>query len=249
MTLTNLLAIGFIVLALLVMAIIAILDRKRIKINFRHLPALDTLQKAINLVVEGGKGMHITTGRGDVLSPHFAASLMSLHLLKVLAKQILNGDIPPLATCGDGYLNILSQETLESASASAQLPEDYQQYGSQVTGVTPFSYTAGTMMAQRDDRQVVMVITGHYGAEAGLIADMAERSRAHTISGTDDLTAQAMLFVTTRAPLIGEEFFASGAYIHGNLLHTTSIKTQDLLRIVIVAGMIIGTVLKLAGVI
>ncbi len=247
MNITSLLAIGLILLTLISMALIAFLDRKRVKVNFRHLPSLDTLQKAINLVVEGGKGMHISLGRGSSLSPQFAGSLMSLHFLKILARQCLNGDIPPLATSGDGLLNILSQETLDSASASAQLPEDYQHLGSQVTGITPFSYTAGTMMAQRDDNQAVMVIAGHYGAEVALIADMAERSRSHTISGTDDISAQAMLFVTTRAPLIGEEFFAAGAYTHGNLLHTSSIKTQDLLRILLVAGMVVGVILKLVG--
>jgi hypothetical protein len=249
MNTTNMLALALILLTLIIMAVIAFLDRKRIKINFRHLPSLDTLQKAINLVVEGGKGMHISLGRGNSLSPQFAGSLMSLHFLKILARQCLNGDIPPLATSGDGLLNILSQETMDSASAAAQLPEDYEQYGSQVTGVTPFSYTVGTMIAQRDENQAVMVIAGYYGAEVALIADMAERSRSHTISGTDDVTAQAMLFVTTRAPLIGEEFFAAGAYIHGNLLHTTSIKTQDLLRILLSGSLIVGVILKVVGVI
>ncbi len=237
-----------VILTLVLMGFFSILDRKRVRINFRQIPSLESLQKSINLVVEGGKGIHISLGRGGLFSPHFAGSLVALNLLKYITKQSLNGDIPPLATSGDGLVNILSQETLESAYLRSHLPEGYGISGSQVTGVTPFSYIAGAMLAQRDERQAVMLITGHYGAEAALLADMAERSRSHTISGTDDLSAQAMLFVTTRAPLIGEEYFAAGAYTHASLSHTSSLKTQDALRVLLVLGLVVGAILKLAGV-
>jgi len=238
-----------VVLTLVLVGFFSILDRKRIKINFRPIPSLESLQKSINLVVEGGKGVHISLGRGGLFSPHFAGSLVALNLLKYITKQCLNGDIPPQATNGDGLLNILSQETMESAYNRSHLPEGYGISGSQVTGVTPFSYIGGAMLAQRDETQAVMLITGHYGAEAALLADMAERSRSHTISGTDDLSAQAMLFVTTRAPLIGEEYFAAGAYTHASLLHTSSLKAQDSLRILLVLALLVGAILKVLGVV
>lgn len=242
--------LGFllIILALVFTGIFAFLDRKRVRVNLRQIPSFESLRKAVNQVVEGGKGIHISLGRGTLLSQQFGGSLMALNLLKSLAKLSLNGDIPPIATSGDGLINILSQETLQSAYDAGHLPEGYGLSGSQVTGVTPYSYVAGAMMAQREDDQAVLVIAGHYGAEAGLLADMAERSRAHTISGTDDLSAQSVLFVTSRAPLIGEEFFAAGAYIRQTLLQTASVKAQDLLRLILAAAIILGVILKLVGV-
>jgi len=244
------LAVGLILIlaTLLIMAVIAFLDRARVKINFRQIPSLESLQKSINLVVEGGKGVHISLGRGNFLSPHFAGSLIGLNLLKYLTRRCLNGDIPPLSTSGDGLIHILSQETLDSAYERSHLPERHGHAEAQIVGVTPYSYIAGAMMAQRDENQIVMLIAGHYGAESALLADMAERSRSHTISGTDDISAQAMLFVTTRAPLIGEEFFAVPAYTNPTLLNTSSLKTQDILRILFAGGLIIGAFLKLVGV-
>jgi hypothetical protein len=236
-----------IVMTLVLMGIFAYLDTRRKRGNLRPIPSLDNLQKSINQSVESGKGIQVSLGRGGMLNPQFAGSLMSLSLLKHIARQSVNGDIPPSATCGDGLVNILGQEALESAYASARLPSGYGVSGCQVTGVTPYSYIAGTMMNQRSDDSSVMLIAGSYGAEAALLADMAERRRIHTISGTNDLTAQAILFVTTRAPLIGEEFFAANAYTQGKTVHIASLKTQDVLRVIVAGVIIVGAFLKLVG--
>jgi hypothetical protein len=236
-----------VVLTVVLMGLFAYIDRHQKRGNLRPIPSLESLQKSISLVVEGGKGMHVSLGRGGVLGPQFGGSIMALNILKHAARQSVNGDIPPLSTSGDGLLNILGQETLEAAYSGSRLPQGYGIMGSQVTGVTPYSYVAGAMMAQHPDNQAVVVITGNYGAEVALLADMAERSRMHTISGTNDLTAQAMLFVTTRAPLIGEEFFAANAYIQPSGLNLASVRTQDILRVMLAVGMIVGVILKLAG--
>ncbi len=240
--------IFILVTTLVLMAVFATLNLQKRKENLRPIPSLDNLQKTINQAVEGGKGLHISLGRGGILGGQFGGSLMALSILKQIAKQSVNGDLPPLATTGDGLINILSHETLESAYPANRLPTDYGVIGSQVTGVTPFSYIAGAMMAHRPDDQTNLFIIGSYGAEAALLADQAERSRTHTISGTSDLTAQSMLFVTTRAPLIGEEFFAAGAYIQSAPEHYASAKTQDVLRILVVVAIIAGALLKLAGI-
>ena len=68
------LAIGLILIliTLLLMGVFAFLDRNRVKVNFRQIPSLESLQKSINLVVEGGKGVHIASGRGNYLSTQLA---------------------------------------------------------------------------------------------------------------------------------------------------------------------------------
>jgi hypothetical protein len=90
---------------------------------------------------------------------------------------------------------------------------------------------------------------GSFGPEIGILADTSERLQAHTIAGTDNLLAQAVLYATSRSPLIGEEFFAAGAYTQGTPVQNASLKTQDILRVIIVLGIVIGSILKLAGVI
>jgi hypothetical protein len=83
--------------------------------------------------------------------------------------------------------------------------------------------------------------------EIGLLADTSERMQAHIIAGTDNLLAQAVLYATSRSPLIGEEFFAAGAYTQGTVIQNASLKTQDILRVLLVIGIVIGSILKMAG--
>jgi hypothetical protein len=49
-------------------------------------------------------------------------------------------------------------------------------------------------------------------------------------------------------PLIGEEFFAGGAYLGAGPAHTASLRMQDILRWVVVSLIVLGAILKLTGV-
>lgn len=240
-------ALFLLVMTLVLIAVFVWQDKQKKRGNLRPIPAMDHLQKSINQAVEGGKGVHLSLGRAGVPGEQFGGSLMSLALLQYVTGQSVNGDVPPYVTTGDGVVNILSQQVLMEAYSSARLPEGYQINGSQVSGVTPFSYIAGTLMALKPEEQSVLFIIGNYGAEVALLADFAERKGIHTLSGTNDLIAQSILFVTTRSPLIGEEFFATGAYTQPSSLHLACLKTEDILRVILAGGMLVGAFLKLVG--
>jgi hypothetical protein len=48
-------------------------------------------------------------------------------------------------------------------------------------------------------------------------------------------------------PLIGEELFAAGAYIEAGPLHAASLRVQDILRWLIIIIILVGGLLKMAG--
>jgi len=48
--------------------------------------------------------------------------------------------------------------------------------------------------------------------------------------------------------LIGEELFAADAYNNGGPLHSASLTVQDVLRWLLIAAMLFGALLKLAGI-
>jgi hypothetical protein len=47
--------------------------------------------------------------------------------------------------------------------------------------------------------------------------------------------------------LIGEELFAAGAYVGAGVAHDASLNVQDILRWLIIAAILAGSLLKLAG--
>jgi len=64
---------------------------------------------------------------------------------------------------------------------------------------------------------------------------------------TQDVQSQALLYATAENPLIGEDVFAGGAYLNAGLFHRGSLRAQDLVRVLIVAGVLIATLLKTLG--
>jgi hypothetical protein len=153
-----------------------------------------------------------------------------------------------VATAGDGSLAILSQDTLRSAFRTLGVESQFNPSSAQVTGLTPFSYAAGAIPVIHDGQVSASLLSGHFGGEAALIADAAERNGSLLIGGSDNLPGQAVLYATAQEPLLGEEVFAGGAYLGAGVIHESSLRMQDALRWLLVIILVLGTLFKLTGI-
>jgi hypothetical protein len=237
---------GFVILSAILMAGLAFLRRKSTPV-FREIPAFARLRKAIGLAVEEGSRLHISLGRGGLTTPQSAAELAGLEMLRRVAELTSASDRPPVATSGDGAIAILSQDALR-ASGQAVLSTGYDATAARLTGLTPFSYAAGVLPVMRDENVSANVLMGNFGIEVALLTDAAERGNTSIMAGSDNLPAQAVLYASAQDPLIGEELYAAGAYIKARPFHTASLIVQDILRWFVVIVILVGAILKLAGV-
>ena len=177
--LLGLVGFSIIFLSAALMVILAALRRKSAP-AFREIPAFSHLRQAIGRVVEDGTRLHVSLGRGALVTPQSASAMAGLTLLRRLAELTSAGDQPPIATSGDAALAILSQDTLQTASqASAQ--GIYDPTAGRLTGLTPFSYAAGAIPAIRDENISANVLMGNFGVEAALLAEAAERANNFTL--------------------------------------------------------------------
>jgi hypothetical protein len=214
---------------------------------FRDIPAFTRLRQAVGLVVEDGSRLHMSLGRGALTTPQSASAMAGLALLRRLAHLTSAGDQPPIATSGDPNLAILSQDTLELAGKYSGLGAIDSTAG-RITGLTPFSYAAGAIPAIRDENVSANILVGNFGVEVALLTDAVEREDTFVLAGSDNLTAQAVIYASAQEPLIGEEIYAAGAYIESDPLHAASLTVQDVLRWLLIAAILVGALLALAGV-
>jgi hypothetical protein len=169
-------------------------------------------------------------------------------MLQRISRVASVSDRPPVATSGEAVQAMLSQDALQGAFSAIGAENQYDPSSGQLTGLTPFSYAAGAMSVIFDQNVSVSILAGHFGSEAALITDAAERNEGMTLAGSDDVTAQAVLYAVAQEPLIGEELYASGAYLQAGSMHMASVRAQDILRWVIVGVILIGALMKLVGV-
>jgi hypothetical protein len=212
---------------------------------FRRIDAYERLNRAVGLAVENGTRLHISLGRGNLFTARGGSALAGLALLRRLAERTSVSDRPPIASSGDALLAILSQDTMLSGYRAAGAEEQYRFSTGRLTGLSPFSYAAGTMPIARDENVSASVVLGDLGAEAALVAESADRENSNLIAASDNLTAQAILYAAAQEPLIGEELFAAGAYTGAGPSHEASLNAQDVLRWLIILAMLAGAVLKL----
>jgi hypothetical protein len=215
--------------------------------TFRDIPAFTRLRQAVGRVVEDGSRLHISLGHGSLTTPQSASALAGLALLRRLADLTSAGDQPPIASSGDALLNVLAKDTLQAAAQSSK-QATYDPSAGRLTGLTPFSYAVGVIPIIHDEKISANVLMGNFGVEAGLLTDAAERENTFIVAGSDDITAQAVIYASAQEPLIGEETFAAGAYVESSTLHTASLTVQDILRWLIITTILIGSLLTLAGV-
>jgi hypothetical protein len=216
--------------------------------RLREIPAFLRLKRAIGLAVESGQRLHISLGHGGIDGTRGASGLVGLSVIQRVSRAASISDKPPIATSGEAGLAILSQDVLHASYRAVNAENRYDAALGQLTGLTPLSYTAGALPAIYDQQVSVNLLLGSFGSEVGLLADAAERTGSLTIGGSDNLPAQAVLFASTKEPLVGEELFAAGAYLQVNPMHASSLIAQDVLRWVLIGFIILGAALKLAGV-
>ena len=217
--------------------------------GLRPIAAFGRLRRAIGMAVEDGSRVHISLGSAALNSANSASALVGMIILERVAQMSSTSDSPPLVTSGDATLTLLSQDELRRNAADANLMDDYDPSLGRLTGVTPFSYAAGTIPVFHDEQVSSNIVVGNFGPEVGLMADAAEKTHACFVAGSDSITAQAVLFASAQDPLIGEELFASGAYLQGGAMHAASLHAQDIARWVIAGALIIGAILKLLRVV
>lgn len=220
----------------------------RLQAALRPIQALGRLRRAIGLAVESGARLHISLGKSNGISTPNAASLIALSALGRIASISSVSDRPPIATSGEAALSILSQDTLRSTYREGNVPEQYDPNRGRLVGVTPFSYVAGALPVVHDEHVSTNILIGTHGPESALLAEGSEREQAFSLAATDSLPGQAVLYAAAEEPLIGEELFAVPAYLQAGPYHRSSLFAQDVLRWVLIILILLGALLKLAGV-
>lgn len=244
----QIIALGLVLFAALLLLVLSLRKRK-FPATFREIAAFARLRRAAGLAVEDGTRLHVSIGRGSLLSPRGAASLSALALLRQVGEQTSTSDRPSVVTSGDPVVAALSQDTLQAAYQAAGVTELFQPTSGKLTGLTPFSYAASAMDVARQDYVSTNLLVGDFGSEVGLLTEASERENATTIAAAADPSAQAILFASAAEPLVGEELFAASAYISADPTHRASLQAQDLMRWLLILGLLAAAALKMAGMI
>jgi len=215
--------------------------------NLRPIRAFQRFTRAVGLAVEDGSRLHVSIGRGNITDTRSAAAFIGISIVSQITRVASASDKPPIATTGDAAIALLTRDTLRDTYQSMEASEQFDPDAAQLTGLTPFSYVAGTIPLLKDENVSASVLAGNFGSEAALLMDASDRLQGFTLAGTDNVPGQAILYATAQEPLIGEELYAGGAYLDAGPMHTASLRAQDVIRWTLIGVIILGGLAKFVG--
>ncbi len=242
-------ALGIVLITLVVIIGLGLFFRnpERAKsIALRPVDAFNDLPQRAGESVENGTRIHIALGSGNIGTQSTTGALAGLTVLDAISDAATISDKPPVVTSGDGASATLAQNSLRRAYDRQNASERYDHLSGRMTGPTPLSYTAGVMMTLKEENVSTSLLIGTFGNEVALMADAGRGEKAHQIIATDNVQGQAAAYVMADEALIGEDMYASGAYLLGGKpFHKASLIAQDILRLLVVAALALGGLLYL----
>ncbi|MDD3283277.1 MAG: hypothetical protein PHY41_07380, partial [Candidatus Cloacimonetes bacterium] len=107
-----------------------------------------------------------------------------------------------------------------------------------------FPFCAGVNGITVRERVATIFYMGFFNAEALLFTETGNQTGAFQIAATDAVTQIPFFITTCDYTLIGEEFYAASAYLSKNHDMVSMLKAQDYFKLVIILGILVGTVLS-----
>ena len=216
------------------------------RIPLRPIAAYSRLQTLVSQGAESGEPIHVAMGVGRLGTDATLESLMGLTMFDYVARRASAANQPALGTVGDATLLPAAQAILQQAREDAGHGERYTGREVQFYGPDPLAYSAGAYAAVTRQRPRGNALLGRFGAEGLWLAESAAGLGMTRLGGATDPSSAALLTISVDNPLVGEEVFAAGAYLH-RPSHLGSLATQDIFRVVAILSIILGVILTSLG--
>lgn len=244
-----LLELAFVILGAALFGIFLILGRRASQRPnpLRPIEAFDRLPAMIGEAVESGRRLHLSLGSGVLGQADTATTLAGLTAAGQVAAQSIASDRPPVITSADGSTMLLAHDVLKSIYRQQNVVERFDPGAAQVPGLSPLAFSAALAPLVRDEAVAGSVVIGALPPEIALLAEASQRAGAPLLAGSDNVTTQAVLYAAADETLLGEDVYAASAYLGRGRPALASLRTQDLLRVFVIAAILIGVTLKTLG--
>lgn len=217
--------------------------RRRDLYALREIPAYKALPLMIGQAIEANRPVQVSLANTGLGGNSTLLSLASAELAYQITYRAVIGGAQPILTVSDPSAIALAQDTLRRAYTARGMLNKYRSGSVRwyPGGVRSLAFAAALTATLGDDDVGTSVLTGSFGPELALVAGAAARRGQNVIATSDQLEGQAVAYVMSDQPLIGEEVFTAGAYLGDSASQIGSLVTQDYLRLLLILAIFIPT--------
>jgi hypothetical protein len=214
--------------------------RRGKKFTIREIAGLKAIEEAVGRATEMGAPMLYTPGYGsDIQRP---TTIASMNILSTVAEKAAEYDCRLIYPTHDPVIMAVAQEVVKEGCLKAGFPERFHGDDIFYISSSQFGYAAAVDGIISRSRPASIFLLGTFEAESLIMAETGNMVGAIQIAGTDSTIQLAFFIVACDYTLIGEELFAASGYLTQNQAVLSSVKAQDILKILIAVFIIAAVI-------
>ncbi len=208
----------------------------------RTIPGVKAVEEAVGRSTEMGKPVLYVPGIQDMDQVETVAGVVILgHVSKMTARYETPLNVPVARS----IVLKAAQEACKESYLVEGRSDIYNENMVHYVTDDQFAYAAGVNGIMNREKPAACLYMGKFYAESLLLAETGNSIGAIQIAGTAS-QSQIPFFVTAcDYTLIGEEFFAASAYLSQKPDLLGIVKGQDIIKLVMLALIVVGTLIRL----
>lgn len=214
------------------------------KFHVRKLAPVVAIEEAIGRATEMGRSVLYVPGIEEIDDIQTIASML---ILGKIAEQTARYDVPLRVPVRSPFVLAVADEVVRSGTMQAGRPDAYQPDRIQFISSEQFAYCAGVNGIILRERPAANLYLGKFYAESLIFAETGFAAGSIQIAGTAEVTQLPFFIAACDYTLIGEEYFAAGAYLTQDPALVSTLTAADWAKIMLVTLLVLGAVLQSAG--
>ncbi len=242
-------SLGFVFLVLLSLAVYyGMLRAKRGEVKeLRPISGLDAIDEAIGRATEMGRPINYSTGLAAIDGEKAAETFASMDILNHVASRCARMDCNLVVTNKDPVIHSIAEAVVVQAYGIAGAGDKLKPDTVRFLSSEQFAFSAQAMGIMHRERIAANMLIGRFGSEALHLAETGTQLGAIQIAGTENMYQLPFFVTACDYTLIGEELYASGAYLSRDPVRLGSIVGQDIAKIACMVLVVFGSFLVTLG--
>ncbi|GAH23919.1 unnamed protein product, partial [marine sediment metagenome] len=171
----------------------------------------------------------------------------AINILKPVAKKAAQYDSRIIVPNIYPIVMNVAQQTVKEAFTEAGRPDRYNEDDVFYMAYAQFAFAAGVNGIIERERPATILFLGAFFAESLLLAETGNSIGAIQIAGTDRVPQLPFFIAACDYCIMGEELYASSAYLSEDPRLVSAIKAQDWGKMAILISLFFGSALTIFG--
>jgi len=213
--------------------------RRGKELYIRPIAGLEAIDEAIGRATEMGRPVFFSPGLAGLTQIETLCALIVLnHIAKLCAKY----DIRVVTTIPQYLVYPVAEEMVREAYVE-QGKGDLFSEDDVILILGQFPYAAGSVGIMHREKVAACFYFGYFYAESLLLAEGGSQVGAIQVAGTNSTTQIPFFITACDYTIIGEELFATSAYLSREPVMLGSLRGQDVGKMIIMFLILVGTLM------